>query len=249
MYQWTLTMNDAGPSPLRVIAVSHHNDQAGCAATETRPGPLFRMTGTTEFAPHSAGQTILSYDTRDKKCGRVQVDASLLDSDGRLNTLIVGEVINYVADCTSEPPSTPPARPGPPASPTPPAAPTPTPAQPSTMPMCPDVDVIADARFIKAGDSVTASFFVKPGVENAIISLATYRRDTPAFLPQSMLAPPVSGVFSSGGPYTLSRPVSSCRAQVDLIRCVAANEPLTAGNYSDLNNRTMAFWYDNTECP
>jgi hypothetical protein len=276
VYRWTLNVKDAGPDPLHVIAVSHHEDRAGCDATEARPGPLFRMSGTREYAPHGGGQTLLAFDTRDQQCGRVQVDASLVDSDGRVDTLVVGEVINYGVDCKAAepvaspaapagptppptspaPPTTPPSIPTPPASPVPPASPptVPTPAPPtvpvpSGLPMCPATGVIGDVRFVKAGGSITATFTVIPGVQNAIISLATYRRDTPAFLPQSMIAPPVSGVFSSGGPYTLVQPVSSCRAQVDLIRCVVANEPLAGGNFADLNSRTMAWWYDDTPCP
>jgi hypothetical protein len=258
-YRWTLTMTDAGPFPLHVIAVSHHSDEASCEATRTQPGPLFRMTGTLEYAPHGSGQTILTYDSSDHVCGRVQVDASLVDSDGRVNTLIVGEVINYGVDCKAPSgpalppvaprppgPTAPTGPPAPPSLPVPPAAP--IPPLPSA-PMCPGGNVIGNAQFTKAGDSITATFTVIPGVENAIISLATYRRDTPAFMPQSMIAAPVSGVFSSGGPYTLTRPVSTCQAQVDLIRCVVANEPLTVGNFADVNSRTMAFWYDNTPCP
>lgn len=98
---WRLDVSDAGPRALRFIALSHQDDAPGCGATDNNPRPRVSVDGTADYAPHAAGRTTFTFDPAAYTCGRVQVDVSMLDADGR-GTAIVGAIVNYGRSC--EPP-------------------------------------------------------------------------------------------------------------------------------------------------
>lgn len=103
VWTWNLAMADAGPRPLRIVALTHHDDRAGCEATVNRPRSRVVVDGPTMFAPRASGQSSLAFDSGQFRCGRVQVDVSLVDDAGN-DTLIVGAVVDYGTPCA---PSTP----------------------------------------------------------------------------------------------------------------------------------------------
>ncbi|MGE3706001.1 MAG: PKD domain-containing protein, partial [Vicinamibacterales bacterium] len=119
--QWVLNVTDSGPSPLRFVALAHHDEKPGCDATTKHPRTRVELSGTTSYKAHSSGQTIMTFDPKMYNCGRVQVDVSIFDDLGN-EILIVAIVLNYGSECT--PPSgglvcTPPSQAsptGPPAS-------------------------------------------------------------------------------------------------------------------------------------
>lgn len=96
--QWLLNVSDAGPSPLRFIALAHQDDSPGCGATVSNPRSRIVIGGTADYAVHSSGQTTFTFDQRMYSCGRVQVDVSAFDAAGH-ETLLVGTVINYGTAC------------------------------------------------------------------------------------------------------------------------------------------------------
>lgn len=96
--QWRLTVTDAGPSPLRFVALAHHDEIPGCNPTEKNPRPRITVSGTKEYAPHTSGQTAFTFDPRLYACGRVQVDVSIFDATGR-ETLMLGTVVDYGTPC------------------------------------------------------------------------------------------------------------------------------------------------------
>lgn len=96
--EWTLTMTDAGPSPLRFVALAHQDPSPGCEATAKNPRPRVGVTGTAEYVPHASGQTAFTFDPTTYACGRVQVDVSIFDATGR-EILILGVVIDYGRRC------------------------------------------------------------------------------------------------------------------------------------------------------
>lgn len=98
LMQWMLTMTDAGPSPLRFVALAHQDLSAGCEATAKNPRARIGVSGTTAYAPHASGQTAFTFDPTMYDCGRVQLDVSIFDATGR-ETLILGVVIDYGRSC------------------------------------------------------------------------------------------------------------------------------------------------------
>ena len=103
--EWTLSLADAGDRPLRLVTMTHHDDASGCEATVRRPRMRVVITGPNDFAPHAAGVSRLSFDAAQYRCGRVQVDASLIDAAGN-STLIVGAVVDYGTSCAPSAPLT-----------------------------------------------------------------------------------------------------------------------------------------------
>jgi hypothetical protein len=97
--RWVLSVTDAGPSALRFMALTHQDDSPGCSPTNRNPRARVDISGVTAYAPHSNGQTIFTFDPKLYSCGRVQVDASILDAAGN-ELLVLGMVIDYGTVCT-----------------------------------------------------------------------------------------------------------------------------------------------------
>jgi hypothetical protein len=104
--RWVLSVTDAGPSALRFMALAHQDDSPGCSPTNRNPRARVDIGGVTAYAPHSNGQTTFTFDPKLYSCGRVQVDASILDASGR-EFLVLGMVIDYGTVCTPPPTPTP----------------------------------------------------------------------------------------------------------------------------------------------
>lgn len=100
--QWVLNMTDSGPRHLRFVALAHHDDQPGCDPTVRNPRTRIQLSGTTDYAPHTSGQTIMTFDPKMYNCGRVQVDVSIFDAQGN-EILIVVLVLNYGSICSPPP--------------------------------------------------------------------------------------------------------------------------------------------------
>jgi hypothetical protein len=100
--RWVVNVADAGPSPLRFIALAHHDDERGCQPTVSRPRARVEVSGPAEYPPHAAGQTVFTFNPALYTCGRVQVDVSVFDAVGQ-ETLLVGVMIDYGASCEAPP--------------------------------------------------------------------------------------------------------------------------------------------------
>ena len=101
--QWLLNVSDAGPSPLRFVALAHQDETPGCGGTIKNPRSRIVIGGTSDYAVHASGQTTFAFDPKMYSCGRVQVDVSLLNAAGD-EKLLVGTVINYGTQCVPPPP-------------------------------------------------------------------------------------------------------------------------------------------------
>ncbi|MGE3179290.1 MAG: hypothetical protein AB7O32_17600 [Vicinamibacterales bacterium] len=104
--QWALTISDAGPSPLRFVALSHHSMEPGCAPTIENARPRVLVAGVLEYPSHATGQTVFTFDPKHYSCGRSQVDVSIFDADG-IERLIIGMIVNYGTVCEGPPPTPP----------------------------------------------------------------------------------------------------------------------------------------------
>ncbi|MBM3770209.1 MAG: hypothetical protein FJW27_02790 [Acidimicrobiia bacterium] len=69
--RWVLNMIDAGPSPLRFVALSHHSGALGCGHTVENPRARVDIVGALNYAKHAAGQTTFAFEPRNYNCGRV----------------------------------------------------------------------------------------------------------------------------------------------------------------------------------
>ena len=113
--RWVFDVRDAG-NGFHLVKAAFTDERAGCDPTEHHP-TTFSFAGLLDYPKHGAGQTVFTYDTSQVLCGRVQVDASIIDAEGK-ETLIIGQVITADHDCVSPPPP-PPSPPPPPPSPPP----------------------------------------------------------------------------------------------------------------------------------
>lgn len=104
--RWVLNVTDAGPSPVRFIALAHQAGAPGCAQTIENPRSRVDISGVLNYGAHTAGQTTFTFDPRHYSCGRVQVDVSIFDAQGR-ETLVVGMVVDYKTACAPPPPPPP----------------------------------------------------------------------------------------------------------------------------------------------
>lgn len=104
--RWVLNVTDSGPSPLRFVALAHQSGASGCEHTIENPRSRVDVSGVLNYSGHSAGQTSFSFDPKHYSCGRVQVDVSIFDAQGR-ETLIIGMVVDYRTACAPPPPPPP----------------------------------------------------------------------------------------------------------------------------------------------
>ncbi|MGE3511349.1 MAG: hypothetical protein AB7N65_20965 [Vicinamibacterales bacterium] len=107
--RWVVDVSDAGPSPLRFVALAHNAVDPGCAHTTDNPRARVELSGVADYASHAAGRTTFTFDPRSFTCGRSQVDVSIFDAQGQ-EILIVGMVVDYGTACPPPPPA-PPANP------------------------------------------------------------------------------------------------------------------------------------------
>lgn len=108
--QWALAMTDAGPSQIRFVALAHQALEPGCEHTVDNPRNRVSVSGVGDYLPHSAGQTLFTFDPRSFTCGRAQIDVSAFDTEGR-EQLLIGMVVNYGTVCQAPPPPSPPQPP------------------------------------------------------------------------------------------------------------------------------------------
>lgn len=104
--RWVVDISDAGPSPLRFVALAHNAVDPGCARTIDNPRARVELSGVAEYASHAAGRTTFTFDPRSFTCGRSQVDVSIFDARGH-EILIVGMVVDYGKACPPPPPPPP----------------------------------------------------------------------------------------------------------------------------------------------
>lgn len=104
--RWVLNVTDAGPSPVRFVALAHQAGAPGCEHTIENPRSRVDIAGVLNYGAHTSGQTAFTFDPRHYSCGRVQVDVSIFDAQGR-ETLIVGMVVDYKTACAPPPPPPP----------------------------------------------------------------------------------------------------------------------------------------------
>lgn len=105
--RWTVSVDNAGPHDLHFVAMAHHNDQAGCNATEDNPRAAFEIHGADSVKAGTRATSETVFNTNRWDCGRVQLDESIFDSTGK-ELLIIGKVINYGVNCAPPPPPPPP---------------------------------------------------------------------------------------------------------------------------------------------
>ena len=100
---WNLTVSDSGSSAIRFVALVHHSPDPGCAGTIEEPRDRIQVSGGLNYPPHTSGLTTFRFDPALYSCGRVQVDVSALDAEGK-EFLLVGMVVNYGKTCPPAPP-------------------------------------------------------------------------------------------------------------------------------------------------
>ena len=123
-YRWTAHVTDAGPTRMHAVTFAAFNREPGCADTIANPRGWLTATGKDSYLPHESGEFTMTYDPSKMDCGRVQLDASFIDDNGKEH-LIFGTVIDYGKVCVELDPTPPP--PPPPTTPTTPVPPGPTP--------------------------------------------------------------------------------------------------------------------------
>jgi len=98
-----------GPGHMQVVRYAASDTTAGCNPTDsnsTLDAGLFVMSGKIDYAEGASGQAVFDYNTAQKNCGRVQVDAAFRNDAGEDQVPnFIGVVINYGVDCTTTPPT------------------------------------------------------------------------------------------------------------------------------------------------
>jgi hypothetical protein len=232
LYAQTVTVADSGPSALRVIALAMHDATAGCESTEAGPRPAFQVSGKSDYKAHETGALRLIYDTREHDCGRVQLDASFVDSTGR-SMMIVGYVVNYGADCKPPAPKPVPV-PTPPPAPAPPPTPTPPPVPPPVPTVCAAVASGSITGGTTADGITTSTAIVMAGPNAIVASYVSYQAPsaTGDGFPQ-VLYDQSTLTVAAGRTATFTIRLPSCFYQVDLV-CGPPIVNLTAALYGDL---------------
>jgi hypothetical protein len=233
LYAQTVTVADSGPNPLHVIALAFHDATAGCESTEAGPRPAFQVSGKSNYLAHESGTLRLTYDTREYDCGRVQLDASFVDSTGR-SILIVGYVVNYGADCKPSPKPVPVPTPPPPPVPTPPPPPVPTPAPPPVPTVCAAVASGSITGITTANGITTSTAIVMAGPSAIVASYVSYQAPsaTGDGFPQALYDQSTLTI-AAGSTATFTIRLPSCFYQVDLV-CGPPIVNLTGALYGDL---------------
>ena len=146
-----------GPGPVNVEKAAFYHNIAGWQATdENLKGSLFQMTGKTTYQEGESGDTHFYYNTAQKNCGRVQVDAGFRDPLNG-NLVFIGTMINYGVNCVT---------------PTPTLTPTPTPT-PTPIPLPITVSISANPSSICIGQSAYLSWTTNNATQVSINQLGT----------------------------------------------------------------------------
>jgi hypothetical protein len=250
-YRWTTHVTDAGPARMHAVTFAAHNREPGCADTIANPRGWLIATGKDSYFPHESGEFTLTYDPSKVDCGRVQLDVSFLDDNGKEH-LVFGTVVDYGKVCVDPDPPPPP-----PLTPTPPGG-TPDPRN-GPNPSCLGTGAIlleypqGSERNIQAnaaGTQATAQFSIAPGCTNVTVSLVSYQKTTPQFLPQRVVDG-YTGTFSAGGPYRVTVNLAPCSMQADLyLGGYNPYELLDWNNWeSDYNLRSLDWIYSSACAP
>ncbi len=94
-----------GPGSMNVEKAAFFSPQAGWAAVGTDEfldQSLMTMSGKTQYAEGESGRVEFFYDTAQKNCGSVQIDAGFRDPQNG-NFVFIGTMINYGVDCEDTP--------------------------------------------------------------------------------------------------------------------------------------------------
>lgn len=125
VFNWTVNANHKGPGGMHIVTIGFWDEDAGNAPT-TRHGFSVPASGKLAYRnPPETGSFSFSYDTRQRSCGRVQIDGSFIDerySSYNDSFLFYAIIIDYGVDCQNETSHTPAPAPTPTPTPvTPPA--------------------------------------------------------------------------------------------------------------------------------
>lgn len=105
LIHYVVSITNHGPGPVDVEKAAFASPNAGWAAVGTDEfldQSLFEMTGKTHYEEGESGTVEFFYDTTQKNCGSVQIDAGFRDpNDG--NFVFIGTMINYGVDCPEIP--------------------------------------------------------------------------------------------------------------------------------------------------
>ena len=95
-----------------------------------------------------------------------------------------------------------------------------------------------------AGTQATVQFSIVPGCTNVTVSLVSYQKTTPEFLPQRVVDG-YTGTFNGGGPYQVTVKLAPCSMQADLyLGGYNPYELLDWNNWAnDYNLRTLDWIY------
>ncbi|MFA6415602.1 MAG: InlB B-repeat-containing protein, partial [Candidatus Paceibacterota bacterium] len=110
IFNWNVSLTHNGPGAMHVVTIGAWDEEAGTAAT-TRHGFSVPASGKVDYKnPVESGSFSFSYDTRQRSCGRVQIDGSFIDerySSYNDSYLFFAIVIDYGVDCpdVTPPPS------------------------------------------------------------------------------------------------------------------------------------------------
>ncbi len=108
-FNWVVNATNYGPGDMHPVTIGFWDEDAGSAPT-TKHGFSVPASGKTDFAEGESGSFSFSYDTRDRDCGRVQIDGSFIDE--RYLTynddfLFFATIIDYGVNCVATPTPTP----------------------------------------------------------------------------------------------------------------------------------------------
>lgn len=258
IYQWELWMRNSGPRKVHVVAFAAHDEKPGCEATIKKPLPnAFVASGQHDFTPQEyTGTTQFRFDSSTVKCGRVQLDASLIDED-TTDSNVIGYMLDYGVECYApDPPIViDPRDPGPhiptPIPPNP--GPTPIPPVPTQRTNCiPGNEITLEfplgsqKNIIVSAGYATGKFWITPGCTQVPVSLVSYTKNGAEKFPQKFFFGDLA-YFNAGGPYFLQVPVAPCAWQVDLRKGgFVQGEDLTQENEdNDYGPRTLDYRYNN----
>lgn len=101
--QFIMEINNLGPGRVKTVKYAAHDNTAGCAPTTDNSNldnNLLQMSGRTDYPAGSSGAAFFDYNTAQKNCGRVQVDATY-QTDAGVDKVPnpLGVVINYGVNC------------------------------------------------------------------------------------------------------------------------------------------------------
>ncbi len=234
-----------------LVAMVHHDDKAGCTATESNPRAA-ELDGTTEYPSLIGGSTKAYYNSQmwGGSCGHEQFDLSVIDADSGKQVFLSSLLVDKQKDCPAsahvDPP--PPSNPTPDPPTIPPTPPTTT-LPPATVAGC--KVALINRSLTQVGGNAVYTFSIAPGYHLVPVSLVSYTYQIPGqFLPQTFVDG-TAGNFDSGGPYHLQVSLNSYHGyQVDGLCGGFKHEDLDWPNWeNDYRDRSMDWIYDTMSAP